>query len=244
MNVSVEVLDVLSNAEINQNTLKLIGQLDRNLYTSVNKALEAAGGKWNRKVKAHIFDNDAVEIMDSIILTGKIVNKKQELGYFPTPKNIVDYLIDLANIEPNMLALEPSAGQGAIAEEIKKITPNLDCFELDSENAKILSNKGLKVLQCDFLLVEPAPMYDRIVMNPPFAKQADIHHVNHAFKFLKAGGRLVSVMASGVIFRSNRLTQDFRNFVDDHDGEIENLPDGSFSESGTQVNTVIVTINA
>jgi 16S rRNA G1207 methylase RsmC len=35
-------------------------------------------------------------------------------------------------------------------------------------------------------------------MNPPFARQADIHHVNHALKFLKPDGLLVSVMSAGV----------------------------------------------
>src|ERR1700679_1317991 len=115
MNIDSAVLDVLSNSTMDGNSLKLNGQLARPLYIATKKVLEAAGGKWNRKAQAHLFESDAAEIMDTIILTGKVTNKKQELGYFPTPTAIVKRLLELAEIEQGMLVLEPSAGQGAIA---------------------------------------------------------------------------------------------------------------------------------
>lgn len=98
------------------------------------------------------------------------------------------------------------------------------------------------VLQSDFLAQSPQPQYDRVIMNPPFEKQADIKHVLHAHKFLKPGGRLVSVMAASVLFRTNRLTVEFREFIQAKGGWIQELPEGSFKTSGTMVNTVIVTI--
>lgn len=79
-------------------------------------------------------------------------------------------------------------------------------------------------------------------MNPPFGRQADIKHVSHALKFLKPGGLLVSVMASSVTFRSNKLTTDFRQLIVDRGGHIKELPEGAFKSSGTMVNTVIVVI--
>jgi type I restriction-modification system DNA methylase subunit len=81
-------------------------------------------------------------------------------------------------------------------------------------------------------------------MNPPFAKQADIRHVMHAMAFLAPQGRLVSVMASGVTFRTNALTENFRELMKAHNGTIEALPESTFAESGTNVNTVIVTMEA
>ncbi len=54
MRVEDDVLAVLSRAETNGNALVLIGQLDRLMYERTNKVLEAAGGKWNRKAKAHM----------------------------------------------------------------------------------------------------------------------------------------------------------------------------------------------
>ena len=244
MNISNEVLDVLSNAETTGNALVLTGQLARPLYVATNKVLELAGGKWNKKAKAHLFNGDAAEIMDRIILTGKVTDKQQELGYFPTPEPVIERLLDLADIQPEMLVLEPSAGQGAIAAAIVPITERLDCFEIDADNVEVLQKVTFRHLQVDFLTLPPYALYDRVVMNPPFAKQADIRHVLHAFKFLKPGGRLVSVMSAGVEFRTNKLTTDFRQFVAAHNGTIEKLPEGSFSASGTDISTLIVTMDA
>lgn len=42
------------------------------MYLAVNKVLEAAGGVWNKKTKCHIFDKDAEERIDQIILTDEI----------------------------------------------------------------------------------------------------------------------------------------------------------------------------
>lgn len=245
MNIDSAVLDVLSNATMTGNSLKLTGQLDRSLYVATNKVLESAGGKWNRKAQAHLFDGEAAEIMDQIILTGTISNKKQELGYFPTPRPVVDRIIELAEIDFDHTVLEPECGQGAIVWELVKITPDVKCYEIDPRNvAEMLKHIVVPVTVADFLTVEPTPIFDRVVMNPPFQRQQDILHVNHAMRFLKPGGRLVSIMASGVTFRTNKLTVAFRETLKAHNGTIEALPENSFAESGTNVNTVIVTLEA
>lgn len=85
--------------------------------------------------------------------------------------------------------------------------------------------------------------YDRVVMNSPFANGADVAHVTHAFSFLRPGGRLVAIMSAAVKFRSDRKTKAFRELVEAHGGEIEDLPEGSFRASGTDVRTVLVTID-
>lgn len=242
MRVDTEVLAVLSRAQVEGSALILIGQLDRRLYERTNKVLEAAGGKWNRKAKAHVFDRDAADAVDQIILTGEITIP-QDFGYFPTPAPVVARLIELAGIVPGMRVLEPSAGQGHIACAVA-CTATVDCVELLPANAAVIEADGYaSALHVgDFLAVAPAPIYDRVVMNPPFEKQADIKHVLHALQFLKPDGCLVSVMAAGVLFRDNRLTTDFRALVEARGGDIEELPDGAFKASGTQVRTVIVSI--
>jgi predicted RNA methylase len=245
MNIDSAVLDVLSNATMDGNSLKLTGQLDRPLYVATNKVLEAAGGKWNRKAQAHLFDSEASEIMDQIILTGKVLNKKQELGYFPTPRPVIDRMLEAAGITFDMSVLEPSCGQGAIVWELVKITPNVECYEIDPENAtEMLRHVLVPVTVGDFLSFQPTPIFDRVLMNPPFSRQQDILHVNHAMRFLKPGGRLVSVMSASVTFRTNKLTVAFREALKAHNGTIEVLPENSFVESGTSINTVIVTMEA
>ncbi|WP_150547147.1 methyltransferase [Citrobacter amalonaticus] len=248
MRVDNEVLNVLSAAECNGPQLFLTGQLDRNLYTRTNKVLEAAGGKWNRKAKAHIFDTDASDRIEQIILTGDVVVPKDDFEFFPTPPEIARRVVDLAEITNEMQVLEPSAGRGALVLEVKERAPDamVSMFELMPDNNKFL--RDLKLHACgigeptDFLDVKPFDVFDRVVMNPPFGRQADIKHVSHALKFLKPGGLLVSVMASSVTFRSNKLTTDFRQLIEERGGHIEELPEGVFKSSGTMVNTVIVVI--
>jgi predicted RNA methylase len=249
MKVDNTVLNVLSNALMDGPRLVLTGQLDRALYTQTNKVLEAAGGKWDRKAKAHVFPVDAADAMEQIIQTGEVTlirTIQQDFGYFPTPEPVLRRLIQIADLESGMLVLEPSAGKGAIAYHCADMLCVVDCVELlDANYVALAGDPRLgKVQKADFLAIEPSPLYDRVVMNPPFAKQADIHHVKHALKFLKPDGLLVSVMSASVTFRDNKLTQDFRDLVRARDGDIEALPDGAFKESGTGVRTVIVTIPA
>lgn len=250
MKIDDEVLNVLSNSTSDGNSLKLPSYLDRKLYLRTNVVLEAAGGKWNRKAKAHCFGMPAADAMDQIILTGE-VTVPQDFGYFPTPPDVVARLLALAELKPRHRVLEPEAGQGAIAYEVAKRGAQVDCVELLNDNysalLKMHADGNLpqgRVALADFLSWRPEFnfKYDRIVMNPPFAKQADIHHVQHALKFLKPIGLLVAVMSAGVSFRDNKLTTAFRDLVRERGGEIEALPEGSFKQSGTKVNTVIVTI--
>jgi len=246
MRVDDAVLQVLSVAELDGMALRLTGQLDRAMYTKVNKVIEAAGGKWDRKAKAHLFDRPASDRVDEIILTGEVEVPKDEFNYFPSPPDVVARLMDLADIRHGMTVLEPSAGRGAIADACVVLDGVVDCCELMRENYLALceNTKLRHVKPIDFLTLEPEPVYDRVVMNPPFAKQQDIKHVMHALKFLKPDGLLVSVMASSVTFRDNKLTQDFRDLIRERGGDIEALPEAAFKQSGTMVRTVIVTIPA
>lgn len=251
--ISTEVLQVLDRAEVDGPALRLIGQLDRKLYEATNKVLEAAGGKWNRKAKAHLFDGDAADAIEPLILTGEYSRTKQDFGFFETPDAIADRVIAKARIEKEHVVLEPSAGRGALAKRVHALGAKVHCFEIQPKHADFLKDQGYaaRVATYDFLtaiaLTPPAALidgFDRVVMNPPFARQDDIRHVQHAATFLKPGGRLVAIMSAGMRFRENKLTRDFRAWLDDHGGTIEDLPSGSFKSSGTMVNTCIVTMEA
>lgn len=243
MRIETPVLEVLSRAQVTAQRLTLPSQLDRPMYLKVNQVIEAAGGKWNRKAKAHLFEEPAEEVIERIILAGEVTTTK-ELGYFPTPPAVIDMLLDRAGVKEGHAVLEPSAGRGAIAFELLDITETVDCVELDKRNFEALerSKKFRNLFNADFLTLPKGQTYDRVVMNPPFAKQADIDHVLHALTFLRPGGILVSVMSAGILFRKNGKTTDFLSIVGGRGGTIEPLPDESFKVSGTMVRTAVVTI--
>lgn len=240
--ISEDVLKVLDAAKLDGAKVFLTGQLDRKLYTETDKVLQAAGGKWNRSAKAHVFDGEAADALEPIILTGEYSRTKQDFGQFDTPSDLAETVVDLADVRAGMSVLEPSAGIGRIAAAARQVGSHVTCWEIDAKRAEKLTDYALNV--GDFLTAEPIKSFDRVVMNPPFAKQDDIKHVLHAFKFLKQGGRLVAIMSASVMFRDNKLTSDFRDFVASRGGEIKRLPDGSFQASGTGVNTCVVTVDA
>ncbi len=237
--IDSEVLEVLKNTHIENNILFLDGQMDRKLYVKTNKVLESLGGQWNRNKKGHLFDNDPQEILDQVLHNG-YYEKEADFGYYPTPKNIVQELINECEIEITHKILEPSAGQGHILDEIGGGF-NVVCGELLQLNRKVLEDKGYKISFNNFLEYK-TEKFDRIIMNPPFANQSDIDHVNHAFSLLNPGGKLVSIMSNGITFRSTKKTIELRKLIDDN-GYYYELPEDSFYTSGTQVRTVLVVLN-
>lgn len=241
-----DVLDVLRRSTVQDDILRLPNErLDRRLYAAVDKALQALGGKWNRKAGGHTFaDPSALNDALATAIEDGAVAPPSKHGYFPTPPALVDRLLVLADVRPDHRVLEPSAGQGAIADKVREIGAAIDVVELLPANCVVLREKGYRhVGEGDFLRNPPVRIYDCVVMNPPFEGQADIAHVLHAWEFLRPGGRLVSIMATGVTFRQDRKARAFRDFLDTHGGYVETNPPGSFRESGTDVSTVTVVIN-
>jgi len=243
--IPADVLNVLAESTTDGTALDLPGQLDPKLYQRVKKTIIAAGGAWNRKAATHLFPFDAADAVDAMLTTGEIT-RPQDFGYFPTPAPVVQRMIRLAGLKSGMRVLEPSAGRGAIAGPLAGLGCAVDCVELLEENALAIKADGYAAALTvgDFLAILATPIYERVVMNPPFGRQADVRHAQHAHGFLKPGGLLVTVMSNALTFRTNRLTEDFRALVGHCGGAIQPLPAGSFAVSGTEVHTVLVTLPA
>lgn len=255
MQVSANILEIIRNSTTEGPRLMLPGvQLDRKTYVAVNEALTLAGGRWVSKQKAHVFDGDAAEAIADLLDTGEILDPK-EFGYFPTPPEVVELMISHADIGPGLTYLEPSAGKGAIALALCDLEPErIECFELLSDNANdceaalrghpsIGKDPGrFAVIVGDFLGVEPENVFDRVMMNPPFAKQADARHIDHAWRFLRPGGVLVSIVPTGFLTRSFQPTRALLDELQDAGMRYFHLPDGSFKGSGTAVNTAMIVV--
>lgn len=243
MNVSQNVLEILDRSEFDGSVLRLPDeQFERQVYLAVNKVIESAGGKWNRKNKGHIFEGSSADAIEPILLTGTVTNTKQEFGAFFTPSLLARQVVAAADIQECHRILEPSAGIGNILRELPGGTCRV-AVEINEEFAKKLYHFG-DVHCADFLNCSTdLGLFDRVVMNPPFAKQADILHVFHATKFLKPHGRLVAIMSAGVVFRSDKRSIAFREMLSERGGTIEPLPDDSFKSSGTSVKTVLVSFS-
>lgn len=246
-NVPPDVRAILEAATIDATSVQLVGQLDRSTYQKVAKVIEAAGGKWNRKAGKHLFQRDPREALGLAITTGQITDTKKALQQFFTPASIASLVAETAQIEPGHSVLEPSAGNGALAEAARLYSGpcSVTCIEIDPVLADGLAFKGFSTITGDFLGITPpldiASRFDRIVMNPPFTGGQDIAHVMHALEFVKPGGRLVAIMAAGIHTNSSKAHRAFRELIE-MGGTIRDLPEAAFRESGTDVRTVMVVL--
>lgn len=171
----------------------------------------------------------------------KVVSAPQ---LFPTPKAVIDLMIEKADIYSSHTVLEPSAGTGAIMRELLPLCLCVKGIELNFELAHALQSRGFEVQCRDFLEYNPVDKFDRILMNPPFKDGQDVDHVQHAFNAcLEDGGRMVAIMCAGPFFRSDKKSTAFREWLDNLGAEVEDLPQNSFEQSGTGVNTKIVIID-
>lgn len=240
----------------------ITAKLTRPEYSKANAALEALGGTWSRKHKAHVFGSDAQPRVDLAIVTGE-VETGADVGHFPTPVALARQLVELADVGGGMRVLEPSAGTGRIVEALLGKGADVWAIERDPQRRQNLMTQARAVHDWAAVRVSDVtdfmdylPMYggsggikrfDRVVMNPPFCKVGKgdhLDHVRHAHYLLEGGGILVSVLPSSVEFRRDKRYREFREWVASHQGTITPLPAGSFKESGTGVNTVVVKVLA
>jgi predicted RNA methylase len=212
-------------------------------YPQVKKAIENAGGKY--KKNTFVFPSDAQPFIDRIT-GGESVNIKQEFQFFATPDQLADRLAELADVKEGERILEPSAGQGAIVKAINRATGGelVYCYELMPQNQNVLKNiTTVRLLGDDFLNHEGQEKFDKVVANPPFTKNQDIDHIKKMYDVLRKGGRLVTIASPSWTFGSQKKQVEFREWLNEIGAHIEELPAGTFKESGTSIKAMLIVID-
>jgi hypothetical protein len=162
---------------------------------------------------------------------GTAVSK--DLQYYPTPPDVVRRVMaELYHVKGKRV-LEPSCGCGRFLDALRDAGADVMGVEVDPARARLCDAKGHRVLRTNFLETVPTPSFDQVVMNPPFYGRHYVKHVKHAMKFLKPGGHLTAILPATARYDHGELS-----------GRWEDLPVGAFSESGTNINTTILTMRA
>ena len=155
---------------------------------------------------------------------------------FQTPADLAARMVELAGITAAHHVLEPSAGLGRILRPIIAAGPaSVTACEINAELSGELFRTfpDVTLWQGDFLDRNPSPVFDRIVMNPPFTMRSDLKHVAHALKFLRPGGVLV-----GLCLSTHHRETALRASCD----VWEVIPAGAFRAEGTNVETILFRI--
>lgn len=164
--------------------------------------------------------------------------------YFPTPRDVVELMLEYADVEDGMRCADFSAGSGHIVNVVRERFPNTEweLVEISGMLHRALVAQGyVNATHDDFFNLEvPRPCdlqtdgFDRILLNPPFGCDGvgtDIDHVLRAYEFLKVGGRMTTLMSDGVFYRGDNKAQEFRSWLEYAGGMDFELPEGAFLNS-------------
>lgn len=146
-----------------------------------------------------------------------------DFQFYPTPADLAKRMWAKFKDRNYVRVLEPSAGNGDLAEAGK---PEgrwgrefaIDCCEIDATRHGALREKGLNVVGLDFMDLASASIYSHIIANPPF--QHGSAHILRCWQLLWNGEICAIVNAETV---RNPFSQERRDLVKliDQFGEVE-----------------------
>ncbi len=260
MKISKEVRAILERRiEVTQTAtgsrLAITAELDRKLYIQVAAVLGAMEAKWSRQLQVFAADAELSSRIEQALISGEVTTAK-DVGFFPTPRVLAERMAEFVVRKPGMQVLEPSAGTGVLVAAAVARDAFVHCVEWDNFRSRELKDRFTIAIavstQRDFVEYakdhdgRPFQMYEGILANPPFCRVGQGDHVDHLHRMidlLSPGGRLACVMPASLLFRVDKRYVELRKRIGLFKGaKIEALPEGTFKESGTLVNTCLVQI--
>jgi predicted RNA methylase len=226
-----DVLEMFRQSSLNAQGGLLLPEMSRDLYDRCKKVLDKMGFRWDgrKSVRAHVMqgDLDAAQALAHLVETGE-APKGNQFAFWPSSPRLVEMVLEVADSlgAAFNFVLEPSAGEGAIIEAVQQRTGHQAIFtavEIHPGRATKLRALGntVDVAEGDFLQASPSILmfFDTVLMNPPFAVQGNalayVDHIEHAWRFVKRNGVLVSVVPAGLTFRTDSKVARLRNFIEE-----------------------------
>ena len=140
--------------------------------------------------------------------------------------------------------LEPSCGEGALMLALRNSgAKDIYGVEVDTRRAARSRMLGFSVLNANFLETVFTNPFDFVFMNPPFYGKHYAKHVLHAWSLLAPGGTLVAILPATARYDHGLLDELVKANSGRWSTPWQDLPVGSFSESGTNINTTVLTLH-
>lgn len=168
-------------------------EADKHIKAEAVRIIESIGGACIG-AGMYRFEYDPTDVLGEIVASGCVPDQKSH-QFYPTPEKLARIAVEAAEIGDTDTVLEPSAGQGGIADFLPK--GRTTCVELSQLNCMVLAAKGHRVERDDFMKWQQCVPFNRIVMNPPFDQGRWLAHLDRAATMLAPGGRLVAILPSG-----------------------------------------------
>ncbi|MCT4557238.1 MAG: DUF4942 domain-containing protein [Pelagimonas sp.] len=175
----------------------------------------------------------------------------KDLQFYHTPADVAAAVMEKVYFRDAMNILEPSGGEGHLVRPLLAKGHKVTAIEIHADRVeKLRQMEGpmCRVIHGNFLNQPANPIYNAVVMNPPFYKTHWMDHVRHAFDFLADGGQLVAILPVTAKVSETKAHVQFRRWAEKANGGrswgmFTDLPAESFAEAGTNINTVIFKIS-
>lgn len=208
-------------------------------FYRIKPYIEKLGGHWRDRAGGFVY-------LKKSLLMSESDKFKEDNQFFKTPTSIVKRMIELSDLQPNAVVLEPSAGDGAILDCLPKESSFI-AIEPNSLNNQRLRDKGynsyfLKFEEYYQQNVGRKRIFTNVIMNPPFKGDLLVNHIFMAYDLLMDNGVLVSIIKENLLYMNDNKSLEFKKWLDYNDAFVEMLPYGSFKESGTMIDTGIIKV--
>ncbi|OLL27477.1 hypothetical protein BTH42_32030 [Burkholderia sp. SRS-W-2-2016] len=165
--------------------------------------------------------------------------------WYATPEPVGLKMVEWAGLRPGEKALEPSAGDGAIARFFPENTTNTFIEPSSALQSRLALNAPGDIKATRFEDHHIGNKYDGIVMNPPFGLggKTAIEHVTKAISHLRDGGRIVALIPEGST-ADRRFEQMMESDAAKHVYSVADvsLPQSVFERAGTSVKSRVVVL--
>ena len=185
------------------------------------------GGK-HRNMPYWQFDFEPAAIVEQVALTGQLPDAKAH-QFYPTTPELAQRLVDWLEIEQGDTCLEPSAGQGGIADLLPR--DRTLCVEVSPLHCQILREKGHTVIEADFLAWDSGTRFSVVAINPPFSDGRWQAHRAQAGSLVESGGKLGATLPISARGKAEEMLPGF-------DLEFSSPVDNAFA--GTSISVVML----
>lgn len=236
-------------------------------YALFKPLLPLFKARWSKKEKTHICSINPESIINLILEEG-LMPDVNPYDFYPTSKEIViDEMLPALGLKQydlygspyfnfessegeGLKFLDPSAGDGAILKALIEIYPKAKfyAFEIENNRRQFLENHSkIEVLGSDFLNTPINQKFDFIAMNPPFRDAIRgnpniwMKHIKKAFSLVSRIGVLASIVPETLFISEQKEILYFKNWMLSF-GEAWKLPKDAFKDSGTGIQTSIISL--
>lgn len=214
-------------------------------YSILKQLFINATGKY--KNSSFVFDSsDEAKEMFNRLLDGENINVKKLLQYFPTTEEASKDFLDGLDFH-GLTVFEPNGGEGYLVRKALEMgAKEVLSAEIYTKFHPALEASGATIIGEDLFNVtaEDVAKVDVVVMNPPFTGGLDVKHLLHVLSIIPDHTPIYSIMSGSLKANKTAVYEEFRNFLDSIGVPINDIDQGAFKESGTNVSSTYVHIPA